>query len=166
MLSLKRNGNHASTDLNPRSLKARQHVYLQEDVVRGVYMLKQGYILLYRLTETGSEIGYWVIKPGELFGDEVLDGVTVRRYCARAIHPSIVQLLPSFDYTTLLRLTLDRARQLEARWMQSHCSKSAERIAVVLQQYPFLQKEGYGRSIAALAAVSREYVSREKHQKQ
>ena len=67
-----------------------------------VYLLEQGLVRIYRLSETGAEATFGYVSPGEVFGELALFGIPVRESFAEAVIRSTVRKIPRAVFTSLL----------------------------------------------------------------
>ncbi|HME70394.1 MAG TPA: Crp/Fnr family transcriptional regulator [Myxococcota bacterium] len=67
-----------------------------------VYLLEQGLVRIYRLSETGAEVTFGYVSPGEVFGELALFGVPARESFAESVIRSTVRKIPRAVFTRLL----------------------------------------------------------------
>lgn len=118
-------------------------MFFPDDVSESVFLLKEGRIKLYRLSEDGKEITLDMIEPGELFGELALIGEASRDTFAQALVDSLVCVFPSERFVTFLQSRPDlalgitklvgwRRKRLEARLEELVCRSVPCRLAGVL----------------------------------
>jgi len=67
-----------------------------------VYLLEQGLVRIYRLSETGAEATFGYVSPGEVFGELALFGVAARESFAESVVQSTVRRVPRSLFARLL----------------------------------------------------------------
>lgn len=84
-----------------------------------VYLLEQGLVRIYRLSESGAETTFGYVRPGEIFGELVLFDVTSRNSFAEAVTRATVRKVPRAVFARLLEarppLVLEVTKQIGAR---------------------------------------------------
>jgi CRP/FNR family transcriptional regulator len=86
----------------PKNLKKKQKLFYEGEKGQCFYMLGAGSIKLFKTTSDGKESIVRVIRPGELFGEEILfEGDRFQTH-STAMQPSVVYLLPKHQFTCLL----------------------------------------------------------------
>ncbi|HBZ68384.1 MAG TPA: hypothetical protein DEP35_00930 [Deltaproteobacteria bacterium] len=69
-----------------------------------VYLVEQGLVRIYRLSETGAEVTFGYVSPGEVFGELALFGVTSRESFAESVIRSTVRKFPRAVLMRLLEM--------------------------------------------------------------
>jgi CRP-like cAMP-binding protein len=67
-----------------------------------VYLLEQGLVRIYRLSETGAEATFGYVSPGEVFGELALFGIPMRESFAESVIPSTVRKVPRAVFARVL----------------------------------------------------------------
>lgn len=110
-----------------------------------VYLLKEGSIRIYRLSDKGAEATFGYVRPGEIFGE--LSAVTKlgRESHAEAAAPSVVWVVPIELFRTLLgskpgvgehvsRQLGDRLKRIEKRVEGLMFHEAHLRLALILRE--------------------------------
>jgi len=98
-----------------------------------VFVLHEGLVRIYRLSETGAEIAFGYVIPGEIFGEATLFNDDARRSFAGAVRKSTVLVVPKEMGTKALlhrpSVALDVAAQLTKRLrrLENHLENSVVR---------------------------------------
>jgi CRP-like cAMP-binding protein len=104
-------------------LERGQYCYLKDEPAVCAYRVLDGAMLLESYASSGGKkIGFWVIRPGETFGDESLRQSALRRHDAVALEPTSLLKLDAWDAHHAALVEADaRARlsELEDRWLVS-----------------------------------------------
>lgn len=85
-----------------RSYAPGEMVFAPTASPSSVYLLEQGLVRIYRLSETGAEVTFGYVSPGEVFGELVLFGAAVRESFAESVVPSTVRKIPRPVFASLL----------------------------------------------------------------
>jgi CRP/FNR family transcriptional regulator len=88
--------------LSLQSSQAGAILFEQGDMASGLYLLKQGYVILYRQSKERAQI-LAVTKAGQYFGGESLPNQTPCPYTAKTITPSMCYYLPAYEVRVLLQ---------------------------------------------------------------
>ncbi len=125
-----------------------------------VYLLEQGLVRIYRLSETGAEATFGYVSPGEVFGELALFGVPVRESFAESVIRSTVRKSPRTIFARLLEarpaMVLavtkqigDRMRRIESRIEHLVFRDVKSRVARILLELAedFGRPEGDGTLI-------------------
>lgn len=118
-------------------------VFFLDDASESVFLLKEGRVKIYRLSEEGKEITLDLISPGELFGELALVDEEPRDAFAQALTDSLVCLFPKHELLGFLRSRPDlalgitkligwRRKRLEAKLEELICRSVSCRLAGVL----------------------------------
>jgi CRP-like cAMP-binding protein len=132
-------------------LAAKQHLFHQGEQLQATYVLREGWIQLYRVTEEGKRQVFPSVLPGELLGLHA-DAHASANYSAVALQDSLICIVPN-----LVSLCLSDAKlALRLAWVGgsdtlltemylaniTHCS-ARERIAfLALELYRRLELRG------------------------
>jgi CRP/FNR family transcriptional regulator len=107
------------------SIKRNDVIFSQGTRVSNLYLIKQGEILLTRLSSDGRETLISILGPGEFFGEGGLLSGSAFTFSARATKRSKLSLLPERKFRLLLddpwacRILLETiARRCDDAWMQ------------------------------------------------
>jgi CRP-like cAMP-binding protein len=114
------------TQSNLLKRESRSRHYLRGEMIftptpqpSAVYLLEQGLVRIYRLSESGAEITFGYVRPGEIFGELVLFDVTSRNSFAEAATRATVRKVPRAVFARLLEarpgLVLEVTKQIGAR---------------------------------------------------
>jgi len=120
------------------SVKRNTVICSQGTKVSCLYLIKQGEILLTRLSSDGRETLISVLGPGEFFGESSLLGGTAVTFSARATKRSKLLLLPERKFKLLLEdpwvcrtLLQTIARRCNDAWMQMEllgCTHARDKV--------------------------------------
>ncbi len=109
-----------------QAVKKRRPIYLPGDPGEAVYLIKTGRIKISNCAQTGKEVTFAILQPGDLFGEvEALDG-SRRETFAEALDDAVLGVISRQDFlrhlhehpALALALTLRmgaRLRQLQSR---------------------------------------------------
>ncbi len=143
-----------------RSYDTGQTVFRPEANPDSVYLLKDGSIRIYRLSDKGAEATFGYVRPGEIFGE--LSAVTRmgRESHAEAAAPSVVWILPIETFRELLgskpgvgrqvsQQLGDRLKRIEKRVEGLMFHEAHMRLALILRELAdhFGIKKGAGIEI-------------------
>lgn len=175
-------------DLSARETEQVHHYFPMSTCRRGtvffhpgesgdkLYILKEGTVVLYRVTPEGKRIVVGTVKPGTVFGELALAGLTMRDSFAEAQEDSLVceatrrdveQLLrdhPSVGFR-LLELLGRRVLELEQRIEEIAYRSVHARVAAVLIRWAGRGEGGWlvsgftHEDLADAAAAARQTVS-------
>lgn len=128
-----------------RSYDTGQMVFRPDASPESVYLLKEGSIRIYRLSDKGAEATFGYIRPGEIFGE--LSAITEvgRESHAEAAAPSVVWVVPIDLFRTLLgskpgvgrhvsRQLGDRLKRIERRVEGLMFHEAHLRLALILRE--------------------------------
>ncbi|MDF1568555.1 MAG: Crp/Fnr family transcriptional regulator [Spirochaetaceae bacterium] len=91
-------------DFFPMSRCSRGTVFFRAgDGSDRLYILKEGTVLLYRLTREGKRIVVGTVRPGTVFGELALTGLTMRDCFAEAQEDSLVCVASRTDVEQMIR---------------------------------------------------------------
>lgn len=82
-----------SHSLQRSVLAAKQHLFRQGEPVQATYVLREGWIQLYRITEEGKRQVFPSVLPGELLGLQSADHASAI-YSAVALQDSLICIIP------------------------------------------------------------------------
>lgn len=77
-----------------RRFAAGETVFAPVPAPQSVYLLEDGLVRIYRLSEAGSETTLGYVKPGEVFGELTIFGDYPRESFAQAVDPCLVWKVP------------------------------------------------------------------------
>lgn len=80
--------------LEPLKLRAGKELFAGGEEAHALYLVRSGWVRLFRLAEGGREVTTLVLDPGELFGEEALSEGGVYGHHAEALTPAEVLRLP------------------------------------------------------------------------
>jgi len=133
-------------------------LYSPEEGVERLFILKEGRVQLYEVNAEGEEITLSVIEEGNIFGEMVLTGQSLKGLYVRALTPSTVVSLRREDLERLilntpevgLRLVRDLAERLhdsEARYAdivnKDVPARLATQILQLVDSEGVVSREGY-----------------------
>lgn len=135
-------------------VKAKQHLFRQGNQLDGTFILREGWIQLYRITEPGKREVFPSILPGEILGLYVEDQATAA-YSAKALQDSVFCKIPNLvslcgtNSKLALRLAgLCEFDNLKAEMYLAnvaHCD-AKERVAfLILELYRRLELRGLNK---------------------
>jgi len=140
-----------------RSYAKGEMIFAPTPNPNSVYLLEQGLVRIYRLSETGAEATFGYVSPGEVFGELVLFGIASRESFAESVTRSTVRKIPRAIFTRLLEarpsLVLhvtkqigERLRRIESRVEQLVFRDVKSRVARILLELAedFGRREGEG----------------------
>lgn len=107
-----------------------EYLYLPGDPARSVFLVRQGFVRLGRLLDSGREMTLELAGPGELVGEAAALGEEVRIGLAQALEPLRVSPLPASALEAaaerhprlalgLARMAAERSRRVEARAVEN-----------------------------------------------
>lgn len=83
-------------------VKKRQPLYLPGDPSNNVYLLKRGRVKIANTDESGKEVTFEILEPGDIFGElEALEG-TPRATAAEALDDALICAIPRQDFDRYL----------------------------------------------------------------
>ncbi len=80
--------------LQPLKLRAGRELFTGGEEAHDLYLVRSGWIRLFRLAEDDREVTTLVLDPGELFGEEALSENGLYKQYAEALTPAEVLRLP------------------------------------------------------------------------
>jgi CRP-like cAMP-binding protein len=99
---------------------------------RSVYVVEKGLVRIFRLDESGAEISFGYIGPGEVFGELSTFSELPRESFAIAVQPSTVRKLPRSSFEKLMRARPDRVFEVTRQ-----ISERLKRIESRLEHFAF-----------------------------
>ena len=87
-----------------RSYAPGEMIFAPTPNPNSVYLLEQGLVRIYRLSETGAEVTFGYVSPGEVFGELPLFGVASRESFAESVIRSTVRKFPRAVLMRLLEM--------------------------------------------------------------
>ncbi|MCP4036132.1 MAG: Crp/Fnr family transcriptional regulator [bacterium] len=128
-----------------RSYDTSEVVFRPDKDPQSVYLLKEGSVRIYRLSDSGAEATFGYVRPGEIFGE--LSAVTAlgRESHAEAAAPSVVWVVPIGLFRDLMgsksgvaqhvsRQLGDRLKRIEKRVEGLMFHEAHLRLALILRE--------------------------------
>ncbi len=136
-----------------RSYAPGEMIFAPTPNPNSVYLLEQGLVRIYRLSETGAEVTFGYVSPGEVFGELPLFGVSSRESFAESVIRSTVRKFPRVVLMRLLEMRPamaiavskqmgERMRRIESRVEALVFRDVRSRVARILLELA----EDFGRS--------------------
>jgi CRP/FNR family transcriptional regulator len=127
----------------PLRLQRGDYLYLPGDPSRSVFLVREGFVRLARLLDSGRELTLDVAGPGDIVGEEAVMGEARRTSLAQALQPARVSPLPAATLESLLdrsgplalalaRVVSERSRRIEARALENALGDCRRRLSSVL----------------------------------
>ncbi len=116
-----------------RSYEPRQIIYFPDDACDYVYWVRSGRVKVMRTSESGREITYRHLFPGDMFGEEGLVQSLRRNHYAEAVEPTLLTLLRQEDFGRIVREELDLAYA-----MACHLCRRAIEVETTFAEYVFV----------------------------
>jgi CRP/FNR family transcriptional regulator len=124
-------------------LQRGDYLYLPGDPARSVFLVREGFVRLGRLLDSGGELTLEVAGPGEIVGEEAVMGEARRPGLAQALQPARVSPVPAATLDPLLarsgplalalaRVVSERSRRIEARALENALGDCRQRLASML----------------------------------
>jgi len=86
----------------PKTLKKKEHLFLEGDKGYSLYILGSGNIQLYKTTPDGREVVIKVVKPGEIFAEVILFEQDRYPVSAVSLSECKVFMIPKHNFSCLL----------------------------------------------------------------
>lgn len=97
--------------LQRRAYRRGETIFHQDDEPLGIYCVRSGYVLLWRIDAFGNETGFGLVAPGENMGYRSLFAEERHAATARALTPCQVCLMPGAIVNQLLEAKPALARR-------------------------------------------------------
>jgi CRP/FNR family cyclic AMP-dependent transcriptional regulator len=101
---------------------AGEIVFMPVPNPHSVYLLEEGLVRIYRLSETGLESTLGYVRAGEVFGELAVFGDDPRESFAQAVEPSVVWKIPRRSFQPYVesrpRLAFEISKQIGGRLKQ------------------------------------------------
>lgn len=161
---------------HPRRFSAGDVLFHEGDASDSLMVLLEGHLKVYSVGETGREVVYNVLEPGEVIGEMLLDGGT-RSASVKAITDAQCQVIEGDAVAGLIRKTPDfadylmlkliaRVRRLTLQTRSLALNGVYERVVALLEEQAVadgdvrrLPRHLTQQEIANLVGASREMVS-------
>ncbi len=153
---------HLSHLAKVTEIKKRRPIYLVGDAGDAVYLLKAGRVKISNCDQSGREVTFSILKPGDIFGEvEALDG-SPRATSAEALDNVVLGVVPRDEFLgylhqhpeialALTKLVGARLRELQSRVEDLVFRDVPGRLAHLLQQLGESGEvaDGDGRAVRA-----------------
>ncbi len=126
--------------------KKKEIIYFPEEASNTIYLLKEGKIKIYRLSEDGRTTTLHLLGPGEIFGESALLGQDTHDNIAEVVEDAVVCAIDRHDFQELmgkspqLNLSINKLIGFRLRKIQAHVEdlvfkNAKERILAFLKRY-------------------------------
>ncbi len=115
-----------------RRYESRQIIYFPDDPSDYVYWVRTGRVKVMRTSESGREITFRHLFPGDMFGEECFVQRPRRDHYAEAVAPSLLTLLRGDDFARIMREELELCHLVAA-----HLCRRALETETTLTEFVF-----------------------------
>lgn len=134
--------------------KKKEVIYFPEESSNTIYLLKEGKIKIYRLSEDGRTTTLHLLGPGEIFGESALLGQDTHDNIAEVVEDSVVCAVDKHDFQNMmerspqLNISINKLIGFRLRKIQAHVEdlvfrNARERILAFLLRYT----ENFGKQM-------------------
>lgn len=95
-----------------QSYRKQELIYGAHELGDRVYLLRQGRVRLYRLTEDGRELTLAILDPGDVFGEDAVARPQARTTFAEALDDVVVCQMRRDDFLDLIRRRPEAAEEV------------------------------------------------------
>jgi CRP-like cAMP-binding protein/CheY-like chemotaxis protein len=128
---------HLSEDREVRHLKRKEIIYREGDRPRHLFLLQQGKVKAFRMSEDGKEYITDLFKPGDFFGISALMRNTPYGDTAEVLEDADICLIPADDFHALLHNDKDVSHRF-IQLLADHLEETEVRL--VRQAYDSVRK--------------------------
>jgi len=89
-----------------------EFIYLPGDPGDAVYLIRKGRVRLSFIDEEGERQTVAILRPGELFGELILDGESPQEFSAEALTETVVSVIDKWKLLRLIRHEPELAARL------------------------------------------------------